>query len=1181
MPEALRLALVDDEQWTGVSENVLRSALTSDTPEILHSDDSAPFISSVVVKERGGIVFWTLQQHPPLTFAFQTRMGTLGLLQVIRYTEEPHGVRIRYKLVQPPASDATGAPAVNAVAEYRALLGQWKVVRVEKGTDADKDWAKILGYTDSVMNPATASRFDVDEGQLHVLSFETAQTWDFGYRFDPYTRIKQLDLTKVSDSFETGGLRALGIYEIKDGRLKIRLARVMPTLNFDQRPSRFAVDPNSGDVLFTLERFRPSKDEEALESSGGRWAVTSRIYDGKAIAEKQRSHSVWTFSNNTFASLVRGEDANGVQNSESCPMSGLYRLNEDNQPKQITLFAEIGNGAGKFERQDFQGIYKFDGGRLTIAYREGNKPPEQFESKPGSGVTLLALERQAAEPTPVPGAIVPEVPVCRPVVRDVTDSMEFVGRIDASQTVDVRSRVGGELEKVLFAGGAAVKQGDLLFEIDPRQYQAELDKRAADLSAANTRAQHAAAELERAKSLAKSRAISTNDMDRAESERKEAQAAVLAAEANLKLAKLNLDYTKIRAAIGGVISRPQTTVGNLVTAGTQTLATIVCADPICVAFDVDEYSVLDLRRRAAEEKAKTGRELPIEVRCGVANEKDLSRRAAIESKDAWIDPATGTARWRAALPNPDSVLMPGMLARVQLSVGSPHKALLIPERAIRSNQIQKLVPVIDREKNTVDYRVVQVGQMVGELRVITEGLTADDWVVAGPYPIIPGMIVKPKPEDESHGPATSAATPNVLPLAFGPVIERRINAVGEGKGGEGIDFREDKLVDMPKEASRWTVSEKRYWMELHNLDLALDYTAEFCRGEDKRRSLVLLNAGCRSRHIAASRLATATSGEIREELWSDQPVANLWPDNLGEDRSKPSTFGFITGKGDVGVMQVVARHENPGGFLIIRYRVAKKPRSPHLEGDLYSRYKTTIVNLPQGSLELVAVTSDLEPPFRLDHAWWTAGGKPIELVPLRPLHGLGPLGGNGRVRTFLFRFKDLPVDASTIWSTVDCTGEQWIDPVCYADGIVDPELKMVRAVIPDAKAATLRIRVDACRWETGAVWKPDGHGKATFTRDGVPFWVEYGKATAAKNEPGSTDIGLRHSFRWEWNARLVAIGKDGREKVVRPSDAEGEVTHRFSEMPLSSIKEFRFQVRRYYSADFYNVQLNPHVEKAH
>ncbi len=315
---------------------------------------------------------------------------------------------------------------------------------------------------------------------------------------------------------------------------------------------------------------------------------------------------------------------------------------------------------------------------------------------------------------PAASPALPEVAVCRPVVRDVTDSMDFVGRVEASQTVDVRSRVGGGLEKVLFTGGATVKQGDLLFEIDPRQYQAELDKRAADLSAAKIRAQHATAELERAKPLAKSRSISTSDMDRVESERKEAQAAVLAAEANLKLAKINLDSTRILAAINGRIGRPQLSVGNLVTAGADKLATIY-SEQMCVVFGVDERSVLNLRERAAAKKANNGKDLEIAVRCGVADEKGFPRRSTIESKDERMDPATGEAHWRAALPNPDGVLMPGMFARVQLSVGSPHKALLIPEQSLRSDQGRRFVFVIDK-KNTVEVRHVEIGQPVGNLR---------------------------------------------------------------------------------------------------------------------------------------------------------------------------------------------------------------------------------------------------------------------------------------------------------------------------------------------------------------------------------------------------------------------------------------------------------------------------------
>ena len=265
------------------------------------------------------------------------------------------------------------------------------------------------------------------------------------------------------------------------------------------------------------------------------------------------------------------------------------------------------------------------------------------------------------------------------------------------------------------------------------------------MSAAKVRAQYAAAELKQAKDANAKvpGTVSRTDIDQRASNEKEAQAAVLAAEANVNLAKLNLDSTKIRAAIGGVISRPQLSVGNLVTAGTQTLATIVCADPMYVVFDIDERSVLDLRRRAIAENAKTGREFPIEVRCAAATEKDF-RRGTMESKDERMDPATGAARWRATLPNPDGVLMPGMFARVRLLIGWPHKALLVPEQALGADQGRRCVFVIDK-KNTVERRDVETGHLEGELREVKTGLTADDWVVSsGLQAISAGRIVKPK-----------------------------------------------------------------------------------------------------------------------------------------------------------------------------------------------------------------------------------------------------------------------------------------------------------------------------------------------------------------------------------------------------------------------------------------------------
>ena len=199
-------------------------------------------------------------------------------------------------------------------------------------------------------------------------------------------------------------------------------------------------------------------------------------------------------------------------------------------------------------------------------------------------------------------------------------------------------------------------------------------------------------------------------------------------------------------------------------------------------------------------------------------------------------------------------------------------------------------------------------------------------------------------------------------------------------------------------------------------------------------------------------------------------------------------------------MQVVGHKENPRS-VTIRYRVAKKPPSRHLEGDLYSRYGTTIVKLPQGSAELIAVTSPLEPPFRLDHAWWTTDGKSVDLVPLRPLHGLRSFGKGDQARTFLFRFKDLPADASfPNWNAADCTSSEWIRSVCYADGGVDPNLKMIRVAMGNVKTATVRIGIGEGKWETVTTWKPGSEGKTSFARNGKTFSIEYQKAAATRNE---------------------------------------------------------------------------------
>ncbi|MFZ1935765.1 MAG: efflux RND transporter periplasmic adaptor subunit, partial [Thermoguttaceae bacterium] len=714
---------------------------------------------------KGMAATFTVDAFPNETFhgtVSQVRLNAALMKNVVTYTvvvdfDNPDLRLMPYMTADvqfdvEPRKRAVVAPAVAPVtsaADAKAIQGTWEIVSstfkliepLDRGENVTPD--QVRQTTKIII---AADSFKV-MGE-HVVN------QDFAYQL-------KLDATPKMIDLASGGRASLGIFQLTGNELKI-CASPLGSGGAPLRPSEFWAELGSGKELLVLRRVGDavvSDDEKAIL---GTWRVETPLvhalavpYPDSQLFADQKQEVVISAHTMKFLPSAESDGSHGgmrVGRGGHAGSEEAYALDPNSRPKIIDLTC--------YWRMPILATYELQGDRLTVCCEPGSwqrsARPTKLTADEKTHTALVVLKRvskpaekpkgAASQPAVVAPGSVPEVSVCRPVLRDVTDYKDFTGHTEASQTVDVRARVSGDLVKVLFKAGANVKQGDLLFEIDPRQHQAELDKRMADLSAARTRAQHATAELERAKPLAKSHAISTSDMHRVESEQKETQAAVLAAEADLKLAKLNLDDTKVRAAISGVISRPPATVGNFVTAGTQTLATIVCSDPLYVVFDVDERSVLDLRRQAAEEKAKTGRELPIEVRCGMANEKDCPRRAAIESKDARMDPATGTARWRATLPNPDGVLMPGMFARVRLLVGSPHKALLIPEQALGSDQGRRFVFVIDK-RNTVERRFVETGQLAGELRVVTAGLTADDWVVdSGLSKITPGTIVKPKPE---------------------------------------------------------------------------------------------------------------------------------------------------------------------------------------------------------------------------------------------------------------------------------------------------------------------------------------------------------------------------------------------------------------------------------------------------
>jgi multidrug efflux system membrane fusion protein len=348
---------------------------------------------------------------------------------------------------------------------------------------------------------------------------------------------------------------------------------------------------------------------------------------------------------------------------------------------------------------------------------------------------------QAGGPPPAP-----PVTVNQPVLKEVVEWDQYQGRIEAVDSVEVRARVNGYLQSVNFKDGAEVKQGDLLLVIDPRPYQAELDRAEADLLQAQTRFELASNDMARAGRLLKAKAISEEEADsRAKAER-EAAAAIQSSVASVEMAKLNMEYTGVTAPISGRIGRKMITQGNLVNGnqGESTLlATIVSMDPIYCYFDVDEGAILKYQQLARDGKQDDliGGRVRCEIELG--NETGFPHKGLLDFVDNRVDPATGTLRVRGLFPNPDRVLQPGFFVRAQVPGSSKYPALLIPDQAVGTDQSQKFVFIVD-DKDTVQYAPVTLGPLVDGLRVVRAGLHSNDWVVVnGLMTIRPGAKVNP------------------------------------------------------------------------------------------------------------------------------------------------------------------------------------------------------------------------------------------------------------------------------------------------------------------------------------------------------------------------------------------------------------------------------------------------------
>lgn len=336
----------------------------------------------------------------------------------------------------------------------------------------------------------------------------------------------------------------------------------------------------------------------------------------------------------------------------------------------------------------------------------------------------------------------PEVSVANVLSKQVKQWDDFTGRVVAAETVELRPRVSGYVQRVAYKEGQEVRKGDLLFVIDPWPYHAALDRVQADLARVRSEAQLAQAQYTRARALIEAKAISREEFETRKAATSGTHAGVQAAEAAVAAAQLDLQFTQVRSPINGRAGRAMATTGNLAQADTTLLTIVVSQDPVHVYFESDEQSFLRYAELARKGE-RTDTHNP--VRVGLANEAGYPHEGTVDFVDNQVDPRTGTIRARAVLRNPDRVFTPGLFARVQLEGSSEFKAMLIDDKSVLTDQDRKYVYVLG-SKNAAVRKDVVLGRSIDGLSVVESGLTPTDQVIVqGVQKVIaPGELVEPK-----------------------------------------------------------------------------------------------------------------------------------------------------------------------------------------------------------------------------------------------------------------------------------------------------------------------------------------------------------------------------------------------------------------------------------------------------
>jgi multidrug efflux system membrane fusion protein len=388
-----------------------------------------------------------------------------------------------------------------------------------------------------------------------------------------------------------------------------------------------------------------------------------------------------------------------------------------------------------------------------------------------ASMALLSCNKQAPAPESQP----PPVTTAKPTQKQIIEWDFYTGRTEAVESVNITPRVSGYINNITFRAGDLVNKGDLLFVIDPRPYQATLDQAKAQQLEAEANQQLQDANFARQDRLRQTGVIAKEDFDTALSNKNQARARVLAAQASVESAQLNLTFTQVTSPIRGLLSRELVTVGNLVQADTTLLTNIVSVDPIYAYFNVDERSVLKYEQQVRQGKLANARSGGVPISLQLGNENGFPHQGSIDFINNQFNSSTGTLQVRGLFPNADEVLISGSFVRVRVAGTPLHPALLVSDRAIGTDQGQKFVLVVGKE-NIVEVKPVELGPEAEGLRVVRSGLTGDEEVIInGIVNARPGSKVSPKEGDMSQ-----FAT-NQLQLQ----TNRRVEPVGDEKEKAG------------------------------------------------------------------------------------------------------------------------------------------------------------------------------------------------------------------------------------------------------------------------------------------------------------------------------------------------------------------------------------------------------------